>query len=321
MVDAGTLAQVETSAAEAELERRLDSYYSGLAVVTEVENTLKVLLTPHREAELWNDEIVPTDTGDVEPPEAADLREAVAAALRQRPELRSMAVRQEVAGVQKALRADQVKPQLNLVAGYGNTGLGGSVSDRQNPFTASSIASAQRLNELSLRAGLSPLPPQNVGGSPEFLVGGYGTTLSNLFSGRFQTLQAGLSLDLNLRNRTAEANLAQSEIAERRLKLEETRLRQAIEAQVRNSLQALATARQRIAAAEASARAAKDKLDSEVRLFQSGESTNFLVLTRQNEYADSRRRALAARLDANKAIARLRQALGTTLDSHQIKLQ
>jgi outer membrane protein TolC len=86
-------------------------------------------------------------------------------------------------------------------------------------------------------------------------------------------------------------------------------------------MQALATARQRIVAAEASARAAKEKLDSETRMYQSGESTNFLVLTRQNEYADSRRRDVVARLDANKAIAQLRQAVGSTLDAYKIRLQ
>jgi outer membrane protein TolC len=56
-------------------------------------------------------------------------------------------------------------------------------------------------------------------------------------------------------------------------------------------------------------------------MYQSGESTNFLVLTRQNEYADSRQRDVLARLDANKAIARLRQALGSTLDAYNIHLQ
>jgi HAE1 family hydrophobic/amphiphilic exporter-1 len=156
---------------------------------------------------------------------------------------------------------------------------------------------------------------------PDFLVGGYGAALSNVFSGRYQTFQAGLALDLNFRNRTAESNLSQSVIAERRLRLEQARLEQAIEAQVRNAMQALETARQRITAAEASARAAKDKLDSEIRLFQSGESTNFLVLTRQNEYADSRRREVVAHLDFNKAVARLRQALGTTLQAHKVVLQ
>ncbi|MGB9606691.1 MAG: TolC family protein, partial [Bryobacteraceae bacterium] len=113
---------------------------------------------------------------------------------------------------------------------------------------------------------------------------------------------------------------AQARLAERRLALEQARLEQLIQMQVRNALQALETARQRIRAAEASARAAKDKLDSEGRLFQAGESTNFMVLTRQNEYADSRRREVVARLEANKAVSRLRQAMGLTLEAYGIKL-
>jgi outer membrane protein TolC len=88
---------------------------------------------------------------------------------------------------------------------------------------------------------------------------------------------------------------------------------------VRNALQGIQTARQRIEAAEASARAAKDKLDSEVRLFQTGESTNFLVLTRQNEFADSRLRVVVANLDFNKALARLRQSTGSSLKHYSIQ--
>ena len=107
----------------------------------------------------------------------------------------------------------------------------------------------------------------------------------------------------------------------RQLKLEEARIAQLIEAQVRNSMQSIATAKQRITAAEASARAAQAKLESETRLFATGESTSFLVLTRQNEYADSRRRAVAARLDLNKAIARYSQAIGGTLEAHQVQLR
>ena len=90
---------------------------------------------------------------------------------------------------------------------------------------------------------------------------------------------------------------------------------------MRNSLQSIETAKQRISAAEASARAAQSKLDSETRLFATGESTSFLVLTRQNEYADSRRRAVAARLDLNKATARYQQAIGSTLEAHQVSLR
>ncbi len=90
---------------------------------------------------------------------------------------------------------------------------------------------------------------------------------------------------------------------------------------MRNALQQIQISRQRIQAAEASAKAAKEKLDSETRLFQTGEPTNFLVLTRQNEFADSRRRVVVANLDFNKAISRLEQALGATLDSHKVALK
>jgi outer membrane protein TolC len=128
-------------------------------------------------------------------------------------------------------------------------------------------------------------------------------------------------MDWSPRNRTAKANLSQTAINERRLKLERDRIEQAIAAEVRNAMQALETSRQRIIAAEASARAAKEKLDSETRLFQTGESTNFFVLTRQNEYSDSRHRVLMSRLDFNKAVARLRQAMGTTLDAHKLSVK
>jgi outer membrane protein TolC len=90
---------------------------------------------------------------------------------------------------------------------------------------------------------------------------------------------------------------------------------------VRNALHGIQTARQRRAAAEASSRAAQEKLDSEMRLYQVGESTNFLVLTRQNEYADSRRRVVVADLDYNKSVARLELALGMTLESYKITLK
>jgi outer membrane protein TolC len=152
-------------------------------------------------------------------------------------------------------------------------------------------------------------------------VGNYGTALGNLFGGRFQSFQVGLSIDFNFRNRAAGANYSQTLINEKRIGLEKARAEQTIEAQVRNALQGITTARQRIAAAEASARAAKEKLDSEQRLYQTGESTNFLVLTRQNEYADSRRREVVARLDYNKSISRLQQAIGTTLSTHQISIK
>jgi hypothetical protein len=229
---------------------------------------------------------------------------------------------QETNQIQKMFNASQTKPQVNFVASYGNTGLGGSlVSNQDDPFTQSNALLYGRVNELSAGAGLPPLVPPNFGGVPPSLIGGYGTSLSNLFSGRYQSVLVGLAFELNLRNRTAQANLAQSLVTERRLKLEQSSVEQIIEIQTRNALQEIRTTRQRIAATSASVQAAQEKLESETRLFQSGESTNFLVLTRQNELSESRRRMVLANLDFNKAVARLGQALGTTLQSYNITLK
>lgn len=296
-INAGTLAPVELSAAAAELERRQDTWYTAIGVVTEVENNLKSLLAGGRDQTIWDDEIVPLETQSVTPPDLGDLKSTVSSAITRRPELKSLRLRLESNTYSKELAQNQLLPAVNLSAGYTAAGLSGAVS--QNP----------------------PIFPGFVNNPPAAFLGGYGTTLSNLFGGSYSSYQAGIQIDWTIRNRGAHETLAQANLAERNLSLQRARTEQLIEAEVRNALQALRTSEQRIVAADASIKAAKEKLDSEQRLFETGESTNFLVLTRQNEYADSQRRGLSARLDRNKALARLEQAIGASLDSHNISLK
>lgn len=321
LVKAGTLAPVEISASEAELQRRIDTLYSNLDTLTEIENNLKVLIAAEPASELWGDAIIPIDMGLMKP-STEDLRDAITTAVKRRSEFRALNVRNQINDVDKELNSNLQKPEVSLVGQYALSGLAGSLNTLTNPFANLNAPLNNRINEISALLGLQPLP----GGDaftppPDFLIGSYGSTLQNLFGGRYQTVQVGVQIDFNIRNRTAEGNYGQTLINEKRLKLERTRTEQVVQAQVRNALQGVETARQRIQAAEASARAAKEKLDSEIRLFQTGESTNFLVLTRQNEFADSRRRTVVARLDYNKSVARLEQALGTTLSVHQISIQ
>jgi HAE1 family hydrophobic/amphiphilic exporter-1 len=320
-IAAGTLAPIELSASHSELERRKDTYYANLDALNTIENGLKMLLSPGRDSEIWKDELVPADTMPAGAGAAEGLGEAVKTALGKRPELKQVARRREVNDVQTQLSKEQLKPQVNLVGAFVNSGLAGALSETDNPFSSSNVGLYTRLNELSGRAGLPPIQPPSFGALPGFLVGGYGQALQSLFGGRFPSVQVGLQIDLNLRNQTAQANLAQNTIADKRLNLEKARAEQAIDMQVRNAMQSLQASRQRIAAAEAAVKAAQEKLDSEIRLFQTGESTNFFVLTRQNELLESRRRAVVAQLERNKAAARLEQAKGETLETYQITVR
>jgi HAE1 family hydrophobic/amphiphilic exporter-1 len=298
-IEAGTLARVELSAAQAELERRQDTYYSSVGLLTEIENNLKGLLAGGRDQTVWGDELVPVETRSVAPPATEDVRRAVDGAIGKRPELKSLKLRLESNEFQKEFARNQTLPGANLVAGYTMAGLAGARSTARNPFFDGTTGQL--------------VPPA--------FVGGYGTALRQLLGQDFTGWQAGLQIDWTARNRSAQEAVAQTKLTERQLNLQKTRIEQQIEVEVRNSLQSLRTAEQRIVAAEASVKAAQEKLDSEQRLFETGESTNFLVLTRQNEFADSQRRALVARLDFNKAIARLEQALGATLETHSITLK
>ncbi|MCC6344351.1 MAG: TolC family protein [Bryobacterales bacterium] len=324
MIASGTVAPVELAAAEAELERRKDTYFTALTQLTAAENALKLLLAAGRDEDLWKDEVIPTSGRKAEMPAAAasDLSELVNSSLGRRVELKVLELSRRINAVRKQSALNQRKVQLNLTAAYVSTGLAGAILQTENPFASSQAVLVQRLNDLSVAAGLDPITVNLSGGAvPADFVGGYGQSLSNLFSGRFSTFSGGLTLDWTPRNNAAESALAQTAITERKIGLERRQMEQAIAAQVRNALQAVLTSQQRIAAAEASARAAREKLDSETRLFQTGESTNFFVLTRQNELADSRRRLVLATAEYNKSVARFEVALGRTLEEYRITLK
>jgi HAE1 family hydrophobic/amphiphilic exporter-1 len=319
-IDAGTLAPVELSAAEAELQRRIDTYHASVNLLAEVENALKTIITGGREDEIWKKAILPTDErGEMDPGPLPELETSIANALRRRPELRSILRRRETAAIQRESSADQLKPQVNLTFGYSAAGLAGSVAQAENPFFGSNEALYRQVNTLSGFHNVPPLTPPAGGGIPPGLAGGYGQTLSNLFGGNYQSFAGGFTVEWNPRNRSAKSALEQAVISERRLNLQKRQVEQQIAVEVRTSVQSIETAKQRILAAEASARASQEKLDSEVRLFQTGESTNFLVLTRQNELFDSRRRVVVAHLELNRALARYRQAGGGTLEHYQIR--
>ncbi len=320
-IRAGTLAPVEVYASRAELERRRDNQIQAASIVAQVENQLKTLLLPNHTDPTWMKELLPVDDRLLTPEGGTELNESVDSALKQRPELRDVRYRQDANALQRKLDRNQILPLINLTGLYTNQGLAGTVSDATNPFDALFGDLYTQVDQISGIVNIPPLPPPSTGQLPQAVIGGYGKAVSAVFTGQYQSVLGGVTFDFTVRNRAAKAQLAESTLEGKRLDLEKARTEQMIQADVRNSLQSLESARQRMTAAAASVNAAQEKLESETRLFKTGESTNFLVLTRQNEYLDSRRRLLAARGDFNKAVAVFEESSGRTLEAHAIKLQ
>jgi HAE1 family hydrophobic/amphiphilic exporter-1 len=296
-IAAGSLAAVELSASEAELEKRLDDWYQTSGAITEQENALKTLMAGDRRDPLWAVAIEPSENAAAEP-EAVPLDDAVREALRRRPELREVDSQLSANQIDTRQNADAVKPQVNLVASYSLSGLAGTTHPLPPSLAALGVESAL----------------------PASASGGAGASLASLFAGDYRSVQVGLEISFTARNRTAEANLAADAIARKRLELMRARAEQAVAAEVRNALEALHTARQRVRASGAAAQSAREKLESESRLFATGESTNFLVLTRQNEYSDARRRQVEAQAALAKAVAQYQTATATILSERQIRV-
>ncbi|OYW09015.1 MAG: hypothetical protein B7X34_07530, partial [Acidobacteriia bacterium 12-62-4] len=124
-ISAGSLAPVEISLARSEFERRRDSYYAAQDILTAAENNLKLLVANGRTNAVWSDEVIPTDSETVAKPEAEELGSAVQVAITKRPEIRLLGQRKSVNDIEQELNRDQLKPQVNFVAGYANSGLAG----------------------------------------------------------------------------------------------------------------------------------------------------------------------------------------------------
>lgn len=320
LVREGVNAPVEIVQVEAELERRREGVLAALEGVTVAENNLKALILSDRTDGVWDRPLVPVDTARIVPV-TYTVDEAVATAIVNRPELSQLRAQAEINEIDRRFFKDQTKPRLDLFGSYGITGLAGTRTSVGNPFGGQTEALVDRINEISVGLGLDPLPPSPPLGVNEQLVGGYGQSLSNLFSNDFRSFRVGVELSWSVTNRTAEANLGRTEAEGRKIVAQRQALEQRVEREVRNALQSVQTARQRVETARAAREAAEVQLESEQRRYEAGLSTTFFVLTRQNELADARARELRALTDYNKAVVELQRVVGTTLSANAIDVE
>jgi HAE1 family hydrophobic/amphiphilic exporter-1 len=318
-VEQGTLAPIDIVSAEAQFTLFEQNVYLAQEGVTRAENNLKQLMLPERTAPLWSKALLPTTPVSLDPPRV-ELDDAVKLALSSRPELDQVAKSAEINKINQKFFGDQLKPQIDLFGIYTNAGLAGSLANRgPNPFTAGTLALTERINEISKQLGLPPLPPsQSIGGVPEAFIGGTGQSLSNLFGLGFPTVRVGVRFSFPIGNRTAEANLGRSLAEGRKIENQRQQLEQSIEADVRNTLQAVRSAQARLTSAIASRDATEKQYESEQRKFQAGLTTVFLVLQRQQELIAARGREVQAQTDLNKAIAEFQRATGSTFKAHNI---
>jgi HAE1 family hydrophobic/amphiphilic exporter-1 len=321
----GLLAVIDIVAAQRQMATFEQAAFIAQESLTTAENTLKTLILADRDDPLWSLSIIPTTPVDTAPP-IVPLADAISEALSSRPELAQLRITREINQADNKLFREQVKPQVDAVFTHSNAGLAGTqLPQGPNPFTSGLTDLTARVNQLSTLGGLQPLPSTGGGGGgggvPPLLVGGYGTSLSNLFSGNFPTTQVQLRISLPLRNRTAQANLANNVAEARRIRDQQQQAELAIEAAVRNGMQSVESAKARLSASRVARTSAEAQYESEQRQFRAGTSTLFLVQQRQNDMITARSQERRAESDLGKSVAAFELATGRTLRVHNIDLK
>ncbi len=293
LVEKGVLAPIEIVAANAQISTFEQTVFLAQESVTRAENTLKTLLLPDRSSPEWARPLTPVTPVSLRSP-IMSLDAAIQTAMKNRPEVEQWATTEEINKIDERYYRDQKKPQIDLYGIYTTSGLSGTETPAAfNPTT-----------------GLSRVPAN--------LVGGYFNSLGNLLQQDYPTFRVGVSISLPWGNRTAKANLGQTRVETERIRNLRTQAEQQIEAEVRNSLQALRSAEARLASATAARSASEELYASEQRQFRSGTTTFYLVLQRQTDLLGARSRELQAQTDLNKAISEFQRAIGNTLSVNNV---
>jgi outer membrane protein len=332
-IAAGAKAPLERAEVQTELANRETALYSAIQAVAIAENNLKVLIFKEPSNPDWSAQLTPTDTPkfDTTP---VNLPDALKTARDNRPELRRLRLQNDINDIDITYFKNQTKPQVDLTGIVALTGLAGSsLATVAPPGTTAPIivgdpatnASAFLLSEIQAIQRAQGLPVAQVPlGVVESnvvnpsLVGGYGQTLQNLFGGKTRNVTVGVTISFPFKNKTAEANLAGARIQKEQLAATVRSQEQTIEVDVRNSAQAVESARQRVLSAREARVNAETQLEGEQRLYQVGRSTTFLLFQRENALANARASELRAETDYNKALADLQRATSTTLRANNV---
>ncbi len=125
-VDVGALpAKPNVEQAKAEVAVRQEEIVRADQAIHDAENALKVITDMAADDAVWGVALAPTTAPDQNVP-ALDPDAAVRTALARRPDYQQAQIAIENQGILVYVRRNETKPKLDLVAGFGNSGLGGS---------------------------------------------------------------------------------------------------------------------------------------------------------------------------------------------------
>ncbi len=252
-------------------------------------------------------EVVPTSTIQLPAQEPiSPTEDLINEALQHRAELAESRIdltNRDING--KAVR-NAMLPSLGLYAYYGGSGLGGTLSPNATfcPSTSGICINRNRI------------PSQ-------FLAGpvGYGNTLSQLVDSTAPDKGVGISLNIPILNRTAQADQVRAELELRQAQVRLQQLENQVRIEVRNAQFDVQQNRASVDAAQAAVNLARQTRDSEQKKLEAGVSNPTNVLQTQSSLTNTESTLVSALAAYEKSRVELDRSTGLLLENSGILVQ
>jgi outer membrane protein TolC len=227
-------------------------------------------------------------------------QELVNDALGHRPELAQARINLSNTDISNKAIRSSLLPTVDLFAYYGGQGLGGD----QNPSNLC-------VNQNPPIFGCSTKPAPSVG---------YSGGLNQLINSTAPDKGAGITVNIPLRNRAAQATQVRSEFEYRQAQLRIQQIENQIRIEVRNAQFGVQQNRASVASAQAALDLGHQSLDAEQKKYALGASTSTLVLQNEAAMTQAEVTLVSAKAAYEKAEVELDRAIGLLLDHAGIQI-
>jgi outer membrane protein TolC len=243
--------------------------------------------------------VIPTDRVSLErmPEEDLSPEDLVKQAYANNPQIEQAVLNMKNNEITIKAFKNGLLPVVDAYAFYGANALGGS----QNP------------DAINFNGG-QPYPPNT------FPSVSYSTAFGNLFNGNAPDKGVGVNINITLRNRTAQADQARSQMEYLQSQMRLQQLYAQIRIQVVNQQFAITSDRARVVAAQAARDYAAQSLDAEEKKYKLGASTTTNVLQQGRNLAIAENNLISGTAAYANDRASLMQLLSDTLERYGISI-
>ena len=298
-IELGVLPRFEATRAQSVLSNNRQQLSIAQATAQQQENLLKNALSRNGLEDPLVDAAQIVTLDHIEVPEQdslAPLRDLVAQALRNRPDVALAKINDEAAVISAEGTANGVLPSLQGIAAISANGISGQAT-----------------------------PPVIVNGqaytADPYYVGGLGNALGQVFRNNFPTHRAGILFQGTLHNHVAQGDYGVEQLQLRQGDLVERRNQNQLVVDISNYMVALRQARSRYSQAVDSRKLLEELLEKSQQSFSFGAATISDVEAAQTALVTAQETEVSTRSAYSHARVSLDQVLGQTLDVNHVSVE